>query len=187
MGKQRLCRICKQRPPWKYKNCPPGICKRCYHRHIWVDRPAARKQRQAQAAVAEPDEILFDDVLEIDDLLAVDDVPDVVADLARDDEALLAWRNSPEFASAPPWERNQRELHFHIALQTPDAARRRDLVTNLERLECTVTTLEAETISGYLEYNPRYYTDRKATAQLHKLLNRWQRKGHLTWSASRKK
>ncbi len=47
--------------------------------------------------------------------------------------------------------------------------------------------MEAETISGYLEYNPRHCTDRKATARLHKLLNRWQRKGHLTWSASRKK
>jgi len=40
---QRLCRICKKRPPWKYKNCPPGICKRCYHRHIWPERPAARR------------------------------------------------------------------------------------------------------------------------------------------------
>ncbi|HSH79170.1 MAG TPA: hypothetical protein VLA19_11645 [Herpetosiphonaceae bacterium] len=69
-------------------------------------------------------------------------------------------------------------MHFHIALQTPDAARRRDLITNLEGLECTVTAMEAETIRGYLEYNPRHHTDRKATAQLYKLLNHWQRKGH---------
>ncbi len=54
-------------------------------------------------------------------------------------------------------------------------------------MECTVTTTEAMTISGYLDYNPRYRQDREATARLHKLLNRWQRKGHLTWSASRKK
>jgi len=27
--KQRPCRICRKRPPWQYKNCPPGICKRC--------------------------------------------------------------------------------------------------------------------------------------------------------------
>jgi hypothetical protein len=40
-----LCRICKKRPPWRYKNCPPGICKRCYHKHVWPDRPSARKQR----------------------------------------------------------------------------------------------------------------------------------------------
>jgi hypothetical protein len=45
MSKQRLCRICKKRPPWKYKNCPPGICKRCYHKDVWPERPAARKQR----------------------------------------------------------------------------------------------------------------------------------------------
>ena len=29
--KQRKCRICKKRPSWRYKNCSPGICKRCYH------------------------------------------------------------------------------------------------------------------------------------------------------------
>ena len=187
MSKQRLCRICKQRPPWKYKNCPPNTCKRCYHRHVWVDRPAARKQRQAQAAAVEPDELVLDDVLEIDDVLDINVMPDVVDDLASDEEAEVAWLTGPGFASALPWERNQLELHFHIALQTPDAARRRDLITNLERLDCTVTMLEAETISGYLEYNPRHSTDRQATARLHKLLNRWQRKGHLTWSASRKR
>ena len=41
--KQRLCRICKKRRPWKYKNCPPDVCKQCYHRHIWPNRPALRK------------------------------------------------------------------------------------------------------------------------------------------------
>lgn len=45
MSKQQLCRICKKRPPWRYKNCPPGVCKRCYHKHVWPERPAARAQR----------------------------------------------------------------------------------------------------------------------------------------------
>lgn len=40
--KQRLCRICRKRPPWKYKNCPPDVCKRCYHKYIWPERPTAR-------------------------------------------------------------------------------------------------------------------------------------------------
>ena len=39
--KQRRCRICKKRPPWQHKNYPPGICKRCYHRHVWRERLAA--------------------------------------------------------------------------------------------------------------------------------------------------
>ena len=130
---------------------------------------------------------MLEDVLELDDVRQVVDAPDEVDDLARDDEALVMWLTGPEFAPAPPSLRNQRELHFRIALLTPDAARRRDLLTNLERLECTVTTMEADTISGYLEYNPRHDADRTATARLHKLLNRWQRKGHLTWSASRTK
>jgi hypothetical protein len=48
--KQRKCRICKRRPPWRYKNCPPGICKRCYHRHVWPERP-----RYREVAVLEPE------------------------------------------------------------------------------------------------------------------------------------
>jgi hypothetical protein len=44
MSKPPRCRICKKRPPWKYKNCPPGICKRCYRKHVWPDRPSARAQ-----------------------------------------------------------------------------------------------------------------------------------------------
>jgi hypothetical protein len=40
--RQALCRICKKRPPWRGKNCPPGVCKRCYHKHVWPDVRAAR-------------------------------------------------------------------------------------------------------------------------------------------------
>jgi len=49
--KQRKCRICKKRPPWRYKNCPPGICKRCYHRHVWAERP----RRNGEVGVLEPE------------------------------------------------------------------------------------------------------------------------------------
>jgi hypothetical protein len=45
--KQQLCHICRKRPPWRYKNCPPGVCKRCYHKEVWPDRPAARRERRA--------------------------------------------------------------------------------------------------------------------------------------------
>jgi len=44
--KQRRCRICRKRPPWRYKNCPPNVCKQCYHRHVWPARPGARQQAQ---------------------------------------------------------------------------------------------------------------------------------------------
>ncbi len=67
MSKHGLCRICKKRPPWEYKNCPPNICKRCYHRHVWVDRSAARKERQAQAAADARDDLVTGDVLAFDD------------------------------------------------------------------------------------------------------------------------
>ena len=83
MSKQRLCRLCKQRPPWTYRNCPPDICKKCYHRSIWADRPAARKQRQAQAAAAELAARMLGDVLGINDVLDIDDVPDQADDQAH--------------------------------------------------------------------------------------------------------
>jgi hypothetical protein len=44
--KQRRCRICKKRPPWRYKNCPANVCKQCYHRHVWPERPRARPRAQ---------------------------------------------------------------------------------------------------------------------------------------------
>jgi len=42
--KQWKCRICKKRPLWQYENCPPGICKRCYHAHVWAERPRSGRQ-----------------------------------------------------------------------------------------------------------------------------------------------
>ena len=50
--KQRKCRICKKRPSWRYKNCPPGICKRCYHSHVWAERP--RRNREVAVLELEP-------------------------------------------------------------------------------------------------------------------------------------
>ncbi len=89
---------------------------------------------------------------------------DVVDDLARDDEALIEWLAGPEFAPVPPFLPNQRDLHFRIALLNPDAELQRDLLEQLQRMECAVTTMEATTIAGYLQYNPRYRPDREATA-----------------------
>lgn len=41
---QRLCRICRMRPPWRYSNCLPDICKRCYHKHIWPQLLASQRK-----------------------------------------------------------------------------------------------------------------------------------------------
>ena len=70
MSKQRLCQICKQRPPWQYQNCPPDACKKCYHRHIWVDRPVVRKQRQAQVVSDRFPDLTTADGLSFDDIPA---------------------------------------------------------------------------------------------------------------------
>lgn len=65
-GKQRKCRICKKRPPWQYKNCPPGICKRCYHSHVWEGNP----RRSREVTEPEPFELDLADLeqLELSDL-----------------------------------------------------------------------------------------------------------------------
>ena len=60
MSKQRLCRICKQRPPWTHRNCPPGVCKRCYHAHVWTERPAARTGRGASRDEVETQPMVYD-------------------------------------------------------------------------------------------------------------------------------
>ena len=54
MSKQARCRICKKRPPWKHKNCPPGVCKRCYHKHVWPEQLAARTGPEADDLETQP-------------------------------------------------------------------------------------------------------------------------------------
>jgi hypothetical protein len=49
--KPAVCRICRKRQPWHYKNGPPGVCKRCYHTFIWADRPEVRAARETAALV----------------------------------------------------------------------------------------------------------------------------------------
>jgi hypothetical protein len=88
--KQRMCRMCKKRPPWKHKNCPPGVCKQCYHKKVWIDRPAARKERAAATGQKAFDDPGFDvQALIMRELLGNgwEDAPDP------------PWFNEPE----PPW------------------------------------------------------------------------------------
>jgi hypothetical protein len=75
MARQRRCRLCHNRPPWAGKNCPPGVCKACYHRHLWVDRPAARAERRAAAALNQDgeDDAWINGVIERDAEMAAHD------------------------------------------------------------------------------------------------------------------
>ena len=68
------------------------------------------------------------------DVPAFDDEPDMLDDLAGDDAALVDWLTGSEFAPSPPFLRNRRELHVHIALQGNDPQRQCDLIQNLQRL-----------------------------------------------------
>jgi hypothetical protein len=108
MSRQRRCRICHKRPPWRYQNCPPGICKRCYHARVWPDRPAARRERRAAEGattsypLADFPNRLLDDDDDVDclgacwsaDAATLDPLdPDVDRDL--DLEAIAAWEQDP--------------------------------------------------------------------------------------------
>jgi hypothetical protein len=72
------------------------VCKRCYHKEIWPERPAARRERRAekelsdQALFGDGDEIFFADLDGLDcELLDEDD------DEFIDDEAMMrAWGNA---------------------------------------------------------------------------------------------
>src|SRR5438270_10037950 len=92
MSRQARCRICRKRPPWRYRNCPPGICKKCYHARIWPDRLAARRERRAteRAAAADP---LADDTGPIvyDDDLGMLHAADPLSLDPLDLEAVGAW------------------------------------------------------------------------------------------------
>ena len=55
MTRQRKCRICKKRPPWRYKNCPPGIFKRCYHKHVWDQRPQGKREPEVPLSETWPE------------------------------------------------------------------------------------------------------------------------------------
>ena len=51
--KQSLCRICNKSPTWRYKNSDGTVCKRCYHKHVWAERPSAKKSQKTAAINSE--------------------------------------------------------------------------------------------------------------------------------------
>jgi hypothetical protein len=69
MGRRehRRCRICKKRPVWRggdVKN-PGPYCKKCYHKRIWPDRIAARREKPRQELAPIPEEFWVDEPHEI--------------------------------------------------------------------------------------------------------------------------
>ena len=121
MTRQRRCRICHERPPWHGKNCPPGICKRCYHREIWVDRPAARRERLRAERAASTDPLAdFAGPLVYDGYLDAFRPADLFSGDPLDLEAIAVW----EEEHGVPWDPDA-EDHDNASLQpTPPLVRR---------------------------------------------------------------
>jgi len=57
--KQRLCCICKKRPVWmdRHKGLLWKVCKRCYHKHVWIHRPSIMKARKMGLSTPSDDEL----------------------------------------------------------------------------------------------------------------------------------
>jgi hypothetical protein len=71
------------------------VCKRCYHKEIWPERPAARRDRRAANELS--DQALFDD--DFDDFVGFDGLDCELLDEDDeefiDDEAMMrAWGNA---------------------------------------------------------------------------------------------
>ena len=110
MTRQRRCRICHERPPWQGKNCPPGICKKCYHATIWVDRPAARRERHEAERAASADPLAdFAGPLVYDGYLESFRPADLFSGDPLDLEAIAVWEEENGVPWDPDAEDNDRE------------------------------------------------------------------------------
>ena len=123
MSRQRRCRICHKRPPWRYKNCPPGICKRCYHAKIWVDRPAARRERKEAERAASADPLAdFAGPLVYDGYLDAFRPADLFSGDPLDLEAITVWEEEHGVVWDPDAEEPDEEpLTAAPAPRTPPA------------------------------------------------------------------
>ena len=55
--KQRLCCICKKRPVYYNNGLLWKVCKRCYHKQVWVHRPSIMKARKMGLPTPSDDEL----------------------------------------------------------------------------------------------------------------------------------
>ena len=131
MTRQPRCRICHERPPWHGKNCPPGICKKCYHAKIWIDRPAARRERhEAERAAAADPHADFAGPLVYDGCLDAFGPADLFSGDPLDLEAIAVW----EEENGGPWDPDA-EDHDNAPL-TADPAPRAPRAPSSERPRC---------------------------------------------------
>jgi hypothetical protein len=125
MTRQRRCHMCDKRPPWRNKNCPPGICKRCYHAEIWVDRPAARRERDAAERAAASDPLAdFDGPLVYDGYLGSFRPADLFSNDPVDLEAIAVWEEDNRRPWDPDAEPPQAPLPAAPAPRSPRAPSR---------------------------------------------------------------
>jgi hypothetical protein len=97
----------------------PGICKRCYHREIWVDRPAARRERlRAERAAATDPLADFAGPLVDDGYLDAFRPADLFSSDPLDLEAIAVW----EEENGVPWDPDSKDHDkepLKVAPRTP--------------------------------------------------------------------
>ena len=95
--KPRKCRICKKRPVWTRGDvkAPGPFCKRCYHKHVWSNRPAVARRRQTPDATA-------------DEIVPALDAPcDEDWDWSSETDEEPPWDLLADYALRPPWEADE--------------------------------------------------------------------------------
>jgi hypothetical protein len=108
------------------RTASPGSTKRCYHREIWVDRPAARRERLRAERAASTDPLAdFAGPLVYDGYLDAFRPADLFSGDPLDLEAIAVW----EEEHGVPWDPDA-EDHDNAPL-TADSASYSDIVFGL--------------------------------------------------------
>jgi len=92
------------------------------------------------------------------------------------------------FERLPGLLANVRAVHFRVTMSAADEQQQASLRQALHLCGCVLSpSLEAKSIEGSVFYVPGSRTDLKTLARVRRLLNRWLRAGHITWTEQKEK
>ncbi|GHO87641.1 hypothetical protein [Dictyobacter formicarum] len=92
------------------------------------------------------------------------------------------------FGSLPASFTDEHAVHFHITFSQNNQQQHRDLRQALQQRDCVLSSsLEENTLEGFVSYRPGHHHDLKMLAHVRRLLNRWQRSERITWAEWKEK
>jgi hypothetical protein len=92
------------------------------------------------------------------------------------------------FPGTPHMLTHERAVHFRVAMSSVDEQQRASLRQALQQLDCMLSpSVETMSIEGRVFYVPGRRTDLETLRRVRRLLNRWQRRGRITWTQQQEK